>query len=403
MNTFVFVRPRALGLGVLAVALTVAACGSSTSSGSSGSGGSAGSGSSSTSASTAGSRGGAYDAAVAATTQAIKGTFKNVDPASRPAAEDKSIVVISAGQAGDSSKIPSDAAVAAAKAIGWKVTLYDAKLNPANFSPLVNQAVASGASGIIVDAIDCGAAQTAFQQANAKGIPVVAMAAFDCTDPLAGNAKTGVFSPGINYGLPGSDAAFDRSQGVNDANYIIASTHNSAKVMDVEDNEFVGLNYISQGFVGQLKASGGSKVADVVKITAADLGSGKLPAIIQAALLRHPEANWIKSPYGAATLAGIEPALGGNPHHISVLGSEGSAAELDLMRKGLLTGVDATSFPWFGWAAVDSLNSDFHGQKPLVSGIGLQMIDAKHNLPNSSGFSAPIDFISAYKTAWGVS
>ena len=88
----------------------------------------------------------------------------NVDPSSRPAAKNKFIVVISSGQASISSQVPSDAAVAAAKALGWKVVLYDAKLNPSNYSPLIRQAIAAGAQGIISDAIDCQAAKSALSR-----------------------------------------------------------------------------------------------------------------------------------------------------------------------------------------------------------------------------------------------
>ena len=94
-------------------------------------------------------------AAQAATQIAFKGTNRNVDPTPRPAAKGKHIVVISAGQAASSSSVPSNGAVAAAKAAGWQVDLYDAKLKPANYPALIRQAIAANVDGIILDAIDC--------------------------------------------------------------------------------------------------------------------------------------------------------------------------------------------------------------------------------------------------------
>src|ERR1700733_9137544 len=61
-----------------------------------------------------------YAAAKAELPKLYAGTNTVVNPTPRPAAKNKTIVVISAGQSSISSSIPSDAAVAAAKAIGWK-------------------------------------------------------------------------------------------------------------------------------------------------------------------------------------------------------------------------------------------------------------------------------------------
>ena len=65
----------------------------------------------------------------------------------------------------------------------------------------------------------------------------------------------------------------------------------------------------------------------------------------------------------------------------------------------------ACAFPsqWVGWAAVDALNSIFHGEKPRDSGAGLKLIDREHNLPPAGkGYEPATDFRAAYKKAWGV-
>jgi ribose transport system substrate-binding protein len=346
----------------------------------------------------------AYLAAVAATAKSEKGTNFNVDPSPRPAAKNKFIVVISSGQASISSQIPSDAAVAAAKALGWKVDLYDAKLNPSNYSPLIRQAIAAGAQGIISDAIDCQAAKSAWEQAVAKKIVIIPMYAFDCTDAHAGAAKTGVFNAITNYGPAGANIdAFTESYGADQANYIIAASHNTAKIIVLQDPEFVVLYYTYQGFAKQIAASGGSKIVDTLNFTVADLGDGQLAPKVQAALLRYPDATWIKSPYTAATTAGIVPGLGANPHHVDVMGGEGFPPELDLIRAGKITAVNIISSQWTGWAAIDTMNSIFDGLKPAVAGIGWTIADATHNLPKSGPFNPPINFIAEYEKAWGVS
>src|SRR4029077_18820106 len=91
-----------------------------------------------------------------AMTAAFKGTNRQVDTTSRPAVKGKHIVVISGGDAIKSNKTPTDGAVAAATAMGWKVDRVDAQLSSANYQPLIRQATGNpDVDGIVLDAIDC--------------------------------------------------------------------------------------------------------------------------------------------------------------------------------------------------------------------------------------------------------
>ena len=387
---------RYAGAVLALVALGAGACSSSSKSSSS-------SGSSSSSTASTAAAADPLQAAVASTTKAEQGTNRNVDPTPRPAAKGKHIVVISAGQASISSQVPSDGAVAAAKAAGWSVDLYDAKLSPANYGPLVRQAIAAGADGIILDAIDCQAAQQPLQEAKAKGIALVPMYAFDCTDAHAGAAPQGVYSAITSYGAAGADIdAFTESYGADQANYIIAASQNKAKIIAIQDPEFTVLYYTLEGFKKQIEGSNGSQIVDTLEITASDVLGGKLVPKIQAELLKHPEATWIKSPYTYVTTLGIAPSLGANANHLSVMGGEGFAPELDLIRQGKITAANVISSEWTGWAAIDTMNSVFLKQAPVDSGIGWTITDKDHNLPASGEFTPPVDFKAQYKKAWGV-
>ncbi len=342
--------------------------------------------------------------AEAATQLAYKGTNRNVDPKSCPAVTNKHIVVISAGQAASSSSVPSNGAVAAAKAIGWQVDLYDAKLNPSNYAPLVRQAIAAHADGIVLDAIDCDTVKQPLTEAKAAHIAVVAIYGFDCNDPKAGNEATGLYTANINFGPKATNPdKFSESYGADQANYIIAKTQNKAKIIAIQDPEFTVLYWTLQGFKNVIDASGGSKIVDTVNVTTQDLTNGQIVQKIQAALLQHPEADWVKSPYTYVTTLGVAPALGANPNHIDVMGGEGFADELDLIRAGKITAVNVISSEWVGWASVDTMNSVFLSQKPVDSGIGWTMVDATHGLPASGEYIPPVDFKAEYQKAWGVS
>jgi ribose transport system substrate-binding protein len=354
---------------------------------------------------TSGSGTSALAAAVAATNVGYKGTSTEVSSTPRPAAKNKTIAIISAGQAADSNSVPVLGAQQAATAIGWKSTIYDAMLNPSNYSGLVRQAIAAHVNGIILDAIDCDKVQGPLQQAKAAGIVVTAMYAFDCNDPNAGAGPKGLFNGITNYGVKNSNLdTFTESYGADQADYVIAKSDNKAKIIVVQDPEFTVLYYTAKGFDDTIAASHGSQVVDTLDITQEDLVDGDIVKKIQAELLRFPQATWIKSPYTYATTLGIVPALGANPNHISVMGGEGFHDELQDIRSGKIVATNAISSNWTGWAAVDTLNSIFNHTKPVDSGIGWTLVDATHNLPAdpNADYQPAVNYQAEYKKAWGV-
>jgi len=354
---------------------------------------------------TTGSSATALSAAIAATAKGYLGTSTNVSSQSRPAAKNKTIAIISAGQLADSNSVPSNGALEAAKAIGWNATIYDAQLKPSMYAPLVRQAIAAHVNGIILDAIDCDTVKQPLEEAKAAGISVTAMYAFDCNDAHAGGGTTSLFSGVTNYGTQNSNLdAFTESYGSDQANYIIDQSHNTAKIIAVQDPEFTVLYYTLKGFADTIAASHGSKIIDTLNITQEDILDGNIKPKIQAELLRFPQATWIKSPFTYATTIGVVPALGTNPNHLNVMGGEGFHDELDLVRNGKITATNAISSNWTGWAAVDTLNSAFDHQKSVDSGIGWTLVDATHNLPTdpNQDFTPPVNYKAEYLKAWGL-
>ncbi len=394
-------RPRLARASLLAVALLAAACSSRSTGGSSAApvspapGASTDAGASSAPAAT--------DGALAAV---YKGTLSDPDSTSRPGVKGKKLVIISAGQASISSSIPVNAAQEAAKALGWSTTIYDEQLNPANAPGLVRQAINSGADAIILDAIDCAGVKAPLEEAKAKGIKVVPIYAYDCNDPLAGKGNTALFSATINYGPEANKnlGAFAEKYGFAQAQAVIAATNNKAKVVFFNDPEVTVLAYTGKGFLDGMKTCSTCSVVANVSFTGLDLG----PTLQQKAasiLLQHPEANAVKSPYTAATLLSIAPAVtqSGRASKLYVMGGEGFQPETDLLRNH--QGVDAVMVSpsdWTGWAAVDSVNSLFAGKAPVFSGLGWQLVDRTHNLPASGEFKTSVDYKAVYKKAWGV-
>ena len=387
-------RPRLTTAAVLIASLSVAAaCSKSTSN----------------SANTAPLPGSSRDASSAPANTVLqevyKGTMTAPSSASRPAVKGKDVWIISAGQSSESSAVPVNAAADAAKAIGWKVRIYDAQLNPANAPTGISQAMAANADGIIVDG-DCSFVRSQLEQAKAKHIVVVPIYGYDCNDAYSGKSNEQLFTGYTNYGAAANKnlAAFAQSYGFAQGQAVIAATNGQAKVIVFNDPQSTVVHYLTVGFNRAIRQCAGCKVVQQVNFNGLQLGP-QLQQIAAAAILRHPEANAIKSAFAAATLLSIAPAVqqSGRSSSLYVMGGEGFQDELDLLRNH--QGVNAVMISpsdWTGWSAIDSMNSLFRGEKPAFSGLGWQLVDGTHNLPASGPWIPPVDFKALYKKAWGV-
>jgi ribose transport system substrate-binding protein len=340
------------------------------------------------------------------TQAAISGTYHEPSALPRPAAPGKKLAVISSGQNAISSLVPASAVMEAAKTIGWQAQLYDGKLDPKSWPALVTEAVASGVSGIVLVAVDCPAVAEPLAAAKAKGIKVVGIFAFDCNDSLFGGTGPALFSSYVDFGPPVNQniSAFSQLYGADQANTVIAQTAGAAKVILVTDNEFTSIRHTVQGFRDTITKCATCSIVDEVDIKAADLTTPTAAAAVLKALQEHPEANAVKSPYTAATLAAVSPAVmkADRAASLYVMGGEGFEPELDLIRKH--QGVSAVTIipsDWYGWAAIDTMNSLFIGQQPVDSGMGWQLIDDEVNPPSNNAYKPAIDFRTAYRTVWG--
>jgi len=334
-----------------------------------------------------------------------EGTLREPDATARAGAKDKKVVIISAGQASISSSVPVAAAKEAAEALGWQADVYDVQLNPANSPGLVRQAIAAGVDGIILQAVDCPGAKGALQEAKAKGIEVVGIYSFDCNDPVFESSDPPLFSGQINYGAGSEDlGAFTEKYGADQAKAVIAATGGKAKVIFFNSPTVTVLNYTGKGFKDELAKCAECELVAEVEFAGAELGPN-LQQKATSALLQHPEANAVKSPYTSATLLGIAPAVvqSGRASSLYVMGGEGFAPELDLLRAG--QGVNAVNIApsdWTGWAAVDTMNSLFTDVPAADSGLGWQLVDKDNNVPANGPFVPKVDFKAIYKKAWGV-
>jgi ribose transport system substrate-binding protein len=336
--------------------------------------------------------------------RAYKSTDREPPQQAKKPQPGKKVWIISPGQIGESASIPTNAAKEAGEAVGWKMTLYDSKLDVANFSLGIRQAIAARADGLILHSIDCPLVKQALNEARKANVKVLAYYSLDCDDPSVKGEP--LYDGSVNFGSQFGDyAALTRAWGAAKADWVIAKTQGKAKVISFKEDELLVVKYIREGFEEGLKKCKTCEIVKTVDFTLADLGP-KLQQKAQGALLQHPEANAIHVPYDSAVLLGISAALieSGKNDKIELIGGEGFPSNVQLIRDN--KGQDAANaFPskWTGYAAIDSLNSLFHGEKPQDSGIGYKLIDREHNLPPAGqGYEPAVDYKAAYRKAWGV-
>jgi ribose transport system substrate-binding protein len=323
-------------------------------------------------------------------------TFKE-PPASGPKPQaGKNIWLIDFGLAAAEGALVADGTKAAGAELGWKVTVYDGKFEPARFLDGVRQAIAAKADGIFLYAVDCAPVKAALQQAKAAKIMVVGAESLDC-----GEGDAALYDGSVSYSQ-GGFLEWAASAGSAEADWAIAQTNGKANVINLFQNDTASTKAIQSGFVKGLESCSGCKVAQTVTFGGTELGP-KLQEKVQQAILKNPEANVLMVPYDGALTAGVNAAVmaSGRNAELNVVAGGGLGPNMDLVRKD--RGQDAgysTSLEWEGWAALDAFNRLFNGQQPEPSGIGMQVFDKDHNMPASGPWIPKVDFVAAYKRAW---
>lgn len=393
--------PRAILMlvAVLAAACGLAACGGSSGSSAGTTATGEGGGSSSTVSS------GGDSAAQKRLDELYEGTY-GLPPKTAPKPEaGKTVWLISCGQSVTACANGIQGAQEAAEALGWSTKLFDTKGDPSAMLDGVRSAVAAGAGGIFVYAIDCSLVKSGLQEAKAAGIPVVGAESADCSDVEEGAPS--LFSYVTHYVGNRTFPEFMREWGGAQADWDIAELDEAAKTIVFKETDGFSVLTAVEGFEEEFAGCGGCEIVETVEFTLNELGPA-LQQKAQQALLQHPEANSIEVPYDAVMTAGVAPALraSGRLNEMRIMGGEGNVANMDMIRDG--TGQDAAvglPLEWEGWAAIDGLNRIIDGQPTVDSGIGLQVVDEEHNLPQSGPFvplrdGKPIPFAQLYRKAF---
>jgi ribose transport system substrate-binding protein len=288
--------------------------------------------------------------------------------------------------------------------LGWNTTIVDGKADPSVASAAIRQAAAAGVDGVALVAFDCPAIKAALAEAKKDKMPVVQSFSYDCGDP--GIPGPPLFAASLKAkGLPLSQYRID--WGKARADYAIAKTKGTAKVISLEEQSQFTSKAANQGFDDQIATCPKCKMVDQVKWTFADVPNGTFTAKVLAALRQHPEATALSVPGDAFFSLGVSQALkqSGKAGKIMVIGGEGFAPNVKLIRDGVQTASMAYDYSWAAYGLADVLNRVFAGT-PSASmpdeGGGWQVMDKDNNLPAAGQkWQAPVDYKAAFDKVWG--
>jgi ribose transport system substrate-binding protein len=243
------------------------------------------------------------------------------------------------------------------------------------------------------------------EEADDAGIPVVAAESFDCNQTDPGAPELLDYRTTYNGGIEGAypePVEYDKyifDWGVVQAMYAIAKADGKSKLLGFSDDTALGGLQDQKGYAAEFKKCAGCEFT-LVKFPLAKFDS--IQELTSQQLLKHPEANAVAGAYDAITTSGVAQAAASSGRDLLVMGGEGSAAGMDMLRDGKITAGAGNPLPWEAYAAIDNLNRIFNDEETVGSGIGMQLFDKDHNVPPSGEYKPPFDFVSIYEKAWGV-
>ncbi len=274
----------------------------------------------------------------------------------------------------------------AGAALGWTVRTIDGQGDPATWNKGIQSAITAKANGVVLAAVPPMLVGDALQKAAAAKITVVSV-----FNPLPAN-KDNVFA----YVRP-----VHADQGRLAADWVAVDSKGQGKVILVSDKVFPELVERVNGFKEELAKCDGCKIVETVDSTIAEMAQ-RLPGAIAAALSRHPDADYVISPFdsnGFFASEGVRQA--GKAGKVKVASYEGDPQAIAAIRDGKYAMTIADPAEWMGWQAADELARAFAGQTAADTPVAYRLIE-KDNAPSTPGWMGDVDFRAEYKKLWGV-
>jgi ribose transport system substrate-binding protein len=307
---------------------------------------------------------------------------------SPPAAKGKRIAVISCSQASNCS-VDATAAVEAAKAIGWKATIFDGKGDPSLYNASLRNAANAGYDGIVDVSLPPKLVQSGLRYVKQRKIPVINAADVVSADPLVfGNVEHQWADQGDMLGK-----------------WLIADSDGKAGVVIFRDDEFPGVKTRQDHVATQLAKCGGCENLAEVKLTIAQATNpSSMAQQTQSAAARFgKKLTYIVAPFGTVDGLVISALKAKGRSDVKVVGYDGNAQQSQLCHAGSIGAVAVTMLAWTGWGAVDQLNRAISGKPAAEEKVPAFLATSQTCPPDGLAENlSTFDFRSEYKKLWGV-
>jgi ribose transport system substrate-binding protein len=316
------------------------------------------------------------------------------------AVKGKNVWVISCGESYQACANLSASFVEASKELGWTSKLVDSKADPSVYSNSINQAVAAKADAIALFSGDCPGIKSSLVGAKQAGIPVVQFTSIDCDDPAFGG-EAPLFTGSVNVMGSTKIADYYKKWGAARADYLAALMGGEGKILEVREASQRTHAYSHEGFTERMaQACPKCKIVDV-PFTFAQVPN-QATQIWASALLQNPDAKAVSVSIDSLMGLGLESAIKQANFKGIIAGGEG--LNLDLVRSGAQTTETAISYEMASWGLASTLNRIFSGEDPTklpTEGGGWVFLDKDHNLPEAGkSWTLPFDFKAIYRKIW---
>ena len=283
----------------------------------------------------------------------------------------------------------------AAAHLGWKLTVIDGKGSPANWVAGFNQAIALKPNGIAIFA-DAKSLQGPIRSAAERGITVIGLHAASLPGP----------QPDLHLFVNIQEDP--REIGKAEADWAIADSKGTARVIVITHNEYQIAETKSGATRDAIAACGGCKVLDYANFPASEAAQ-RMPQLTTSWVQRFGLPLYITS-VGDNDLDFAVPSLrasGVKPEQAKLIGADGNRSAYERIRKGNQYQVVTVSEPieLQAYQAVDEFNRAFNKAPPsgfvqppyLVTPENVNVEGGKQDI-----FVPDNDYKAHYLKIWGV-
>ncbi|MGB9033593.1 MAG: sugar ABC transporter substrate-binding protein, partial [Paeniglutamicibacter sp.] len=268
-------------------------------------------------------------------------------PAGSPAiAAGKSIVVIPCTYASEACARGADSAMEAAAALGWETRMIDPAGNPEKARQAIDQSIQLGADGIVFTAAVGDQIDAKLQEARDAGIFLV-----NSMSPADDRFDVDI--------EPNEDAS-----GKMMAAAIAKDSGGDAKILMTTDPAFPSITARTEAFKKYLpELCGGCEIVETLETQMSQLQSG-LPPQVQATLTANPQIDYIWTHTGAAAVSTqATVARSANGESIKMTSYDGNSANLGLIAQDKSQFADVIKpMEYTGYLSVHEMNKLFAGE-----------------------------------------